>query len=57
MCLCVGPDGKAVTSQLVPLSQSTKELQSTMAKEGLLPGLADAAEHELVFLAHLPPVG
>lgn len=28
-----------------------------MAKEGLLPGLDNAAQHELVFLARLPPVG
>lgn len=28
-----------------------------MAKEGVLPGLGDTARHELVFLAHLPPVG
>ncbi|KAL3162416.1 hypothetical protein ABBQ32_010087 [Trebouxia sp. C0010 RCD-2024] len=51
------PDGKAVESQLVPVSQSTKELQGLMAKEGLLSGLDNTAQHELVFLSHLPPVG
>lgn len=51
------PDGQAVESQLVPLAQSSQDLQSTMVKEGLLPSLDDAAQDELVFLAHLPPVG
>lgn len=41
----------------MPVSQSTKELQRRMAQEGLLPDLASAAQHELVFLAQLPPVG
>ena len=51
------PDGKAVKSQLVPLSHSTKEVQEIMVQEGLLPSLDSAAQHELVFLARLPPVG
>lgn len=41
----------------MPVSQSTKELQGLMAKEGLLSGLDNTAQHELVFLSHLPPVG
>ena len=41
----------------MPVSQSTKDLQTGMAQEGLLPSLHNAAQHELVFLAHLPPVG
>ena len=41
----------------MPVSQSTKDLQSSMAQESLLPNLHNAAQHELVFLAHLPPVG
>ncbi|KAL3141201.1 hypothetical protein ABBQ38_003541 [Trebouxia sp. C0009 RCD-2024] len=57
MWVVTDPDGKAVESQLVPVSQSTRELQGLMAKEGLLPGLDNAAQHELVFLARLPPVG
>ena len=44
-------------SQLLPVSQSTQDLQTSMAQEGLLPNLHNAAQHELVFLAHLPPVG
>ena len=55
--MCADPDGTDIDSQLVPLSQSTKDLQTTMAREGILPGLDNAAQHELVFLAHLPPVG
>ncbi|KAA6428404.1 MAG: Lysosomal alpha-mannosidase [Trebouxia sp. A1-2] len=51
------PDGQAVESQLVPVAQSSQDLQSIMVKEGLLPSLDDAAQDELVFLAHLPPVG
>ncbi|KAL0047195.1 hypothetical protein WJX82_009185 [Trebouxia sp. C0006] len=51
------PDGQGVESQLVPLAQSSQDLQSTMVKEGLLPSLDHAAQEELVFLAHLPPVG
>jgi len=57
MAVCADPDGQAVVSQLVPLAQSSQDLQSTMVKEGLLPSLDDAAQDELVFLAHLPPVG
>lgn len=57
MDVCADPDGQAVESQLVALAQSSLELQSTMVKEGLLPSLEDAAKDELVFLAHLPPVG
>ena len=41
----------------MPVSQSTKDLQTSMAQEGLLLNLHNAAQHELVFLAHLPPVG
>ena len=53
------PDGAPVESQIVGISQGSKELQASMAQEGLLPGggLHNAAQHELVFLAHLPPVG
>ena len=54
---CAGPDGSEVTSQVVPVSDATKNLQSIMAKEDILPNLDHAAQHELVFLAHLPPVG
>ncbi len=57
MDVCADPDGQAVESQLVPLAQSGQDLQSTMVKEGLLPSLDHAAKDELVFLAHLPPVG
>lgn len=57
MDVCADPDGQAVESQLVPLAQSGQDLQSTMVKEGLLPSLDHAAQEELVFLAHLPPVG
>ena len=57
MNVCADPDGQAVESQLVPLAQSSQDLQSTMVKEGLLPSLDHAAQEELVFLAHLPPVG
>lgn len=51
------PDGESVESQLVPVSQGTKDLQAIMAQEGLLPNLHNAAQYELVFLARLPPVG
>ncbi|DBB01101.1 hypothetical protein WJX77_006941 [Trebouxia sp. C0004] len=51
------PDGQGVESQLVPLARSSQDLQRTMVKEGVLPSLDHAAQDELVFLAHLPPVG
>ena len=57
MACCAGPDGKPVQAQVVPVSNTTKELQDLMQAEGIVPNLEAAAAHELVFLAHLPPLG
>lgn len=56
-CCNVGPDGKAVQAQVVPVSNSTRKLQRLMQAEGVVADLDAAAAHELVFLAHLPPLG
>lgn len=57
MACCAGPDGKPVQAQVVPVSNTTKELQDLMQAEGIVPNLEAAAAYELVFLAHLPPLG
>ena len=54
---CAGPDGKPVQAQVVPVSNTTKELQDLMQAEGIVPNLEAAAAHALVFLAHVLPLG
>ena len=49
--------GKAVGSQLLPISNATADLQSAMLAADILPNLRSSASHELAFMAELPPLG
>ena len=49
--------GKAVKSQLLPISNATADLQSAMLAAGILLSLRSSASHELAFMAELPPLG
>ena len=51
------PDGASIESQLVPVSDSTKDVQKTLHEGGALPDLNNAASEELAFIAELPPLG
>ena len=50
-------DGKHVKAQLVPVSNATADLQAAMLAADILPSARPAASHELVFIAHVPPLG
>ena len=49
--------GKAVKSQLLPISNATADLQSAMLAADILPSMRSSASHELAFMAELPPLG
>ena len=49
--------GKAVRSQLLPVSNATADLQSAMLAADILPNQRSSASHELAFMAELPPLG
>ncbi|KAK9786492.1 hypothetical protein WJX73_000911 [Symbiochloris irregularis] len=51
-----GPDGKAVQSQILPTSSSTKRVQDAYISASLA-HKHHAGEAELVFLASVPPLG
>ena len=50
-------DGEPVKAQIVPVSNATADLQAAMLAAGILPSMRAAASHELVFIAHVPPLG
>ena len=56
-CVSAGPDGKEVFSQLLPVSNATRELQATMLETNLTESADSAASAELAFIASVPPVG
>ena len=56
-CVSAGPDGKEVSSQLLPVSNATRQLQATMLKTNLTESADVAASAELAFIATVPPVG
>ena len=56
-CVSAGPGGKEVSSQLLPVSNATRELQATMLRTNLSKSADVAASAELAFIASVPPVG
>ncbi|KAK9810259.1 hypothetical protein WJX72_007477 [[Myrmecia] bisecta] len=52
-----GPSGPVVPAQLLPVSASTQQLQRSLARADALPDQTAAASIELVFMAHVPPLG
>ncbi|BDA45668.1 Lysosomal alpha-mannosidase [Coccomyxa sp. Obi] len=49
--------GQVVESQLLPVSNSTVDLQNIMLQADILGNLTAAASYELVFIAAAPPLG
>ena len=50
-------EGHEVEAQLLPVSNSTRALQSALVQSASVPDASGAASHELAFLARLPPLG